>query len=189
MFDRLRKSLAGAELPDQPVVIELPDARFGGFTVTGRWDPRVVTVTGPWPAVVTLSAPTDLPEALKRRLVRLVPPPRITPMTRDAVLLHVDGRPAPLDCGRRALRRATYTVRATVAGRQYALVHEGRRRARLHRDGRPVAWLSTRDRGATVSARYEPTADAADATVGVALGMTLGVGAPGLVGNLLAGLL
>lgn len=189
MFNRLRKSLAGAELPDQPVVLHLPDPRFGGFTVTGRWDPRVVTVTGPWRAVLTLSATTDMSEAVKRHLIRLIPPPRITPMTPDAVQLLVDGQPAPLHCGRRALRRASYNVRATVAGRQYALIHEGRWRARLERDGQPVARLSTRDRGKTLSASYQPIADAADATVGVALGITLGVGAPGAVSNLLASII
>lgn len=39
-----------------------------------------------------------------------------------------------------------------------------------------------------MSAAYQPGADAADATVAVGLGMTLGVGAPGFLRNLLANL-
>ncbi|HEY0449112.1 hypothetical protein [Actinophytocola sp.] len=188
MFDRLRKTMVGADIPTEPVIIQLPDQRFGVFTVTGQWDPRVVTVTGPWRATLTLSAVLSLPEVLKRRLIWNLPPPRITPMTRDAVRLEVDGQPAPLDCGRRAMRRATYNVRATVAGREYLLRHEGRWRARLERDGQPVARLSTPDQGRTMSAVYQPAADAADASVGVALGMVLGIGAPGFMRNLLANL-
>lgn len=178
----------GQDLPTEPVVVQVPDARFGTFTVTGQWDPRVVTVTGAWPTTLTLSASTSLPDALKRRLIWHVPPPRITPLTRDAVRLLVDGQPAPLDCGRRAMRRATYDVRATVFGREYVLRHRRRWRARLERGGQPVAQLSTSDHGRTMSAVYRPTADIADAAVGVALGMTLGVGAPGFVRNLLSNL-
>lgn len=180
--------MVGADVPTEPVVVRLPDRRFGVFTVTGQWDPRVVTVTGPWRTVLTLSAATSLPDAVKRRLIWFVPPPRITPVTRDAVQLLVDGQAAPLDCGRRAMRRATYTARATIGGRDYALVHERRWRARLERDGRPVARLSTSDGGQTMSAVYQSTADVADASVAVALGLTLGVGAPGFLRNLLANL-
>lgn len=188
VFDRLRKAVVGADIPTEPVVIRLPDQRFGMFTVTGEWDPRVVTITGPWRATLTLSSVLALPDALKRRLIWNVPPPRITPMRRDAVRLDVDGQQAPLDCGRRAMRRATFNVRATVAGREYLLRHERRWRARLERGGRTVARLSTPDRGRTVTAVYQPAADATDASVGVALGMVLGVGAPGFLRNLLANL-
>ncbi|MPZ81238.1 MAG: hypothetical protein GEV28_12900 [Actinophytocola sp.] len=188
VFDRLRKTVIGADIPTEPVLIRLPDQRFGMFTVTGEWDPRVVTITGPWRAVLTLSSVLALPNALKRRLIWNVPPPRITPMRRDAVRLDVDGRQAPLDCGRRAMRRATYDARATIAGREYLLRHERRWRARLERDGRPVARLSTSDHGRSMSAVYQPSADATDASVGVALGMVLGVGAPGFIRNLLANL-
>jgi hypothetical protein len=184
MFDRLRKSILGADLPTEPVVIQIPDTRFGTFTVTGQWDPRVVTVTGPWRSTLTLSADTPLPDALKRRLVWLMPPPRITPTSRDAVRLSVDGGRAPLDCGRRAMRRATYNVRATVTGRDYLLRHRRRWRARLERDNEPVADLSTSDGGQTMSARYEAGADATDAAVAIGLGLTLGVGAPGFMTNL-----
>ena len=186
VFDRLRKSVVGADIPTEPVVIQVPDVRFGTFTVTGQWDPRVVTVTGPWRATLTLSAVLSLPDALKRRLIWHVPPPRIAPMTRDAVELRVDDKPAPLDCGRRAMRRATFNARATVAGREYLLRHQGRWRAHLERDGEPVAEVSTSDGGRTMSAAYRPTADVTDATIAVGLGMTLGVGAPGFVRNLLS---
>lgn len=185
MFDKLRKAVTGADLPTEPVELRMPDTRFGTYIVTGQWDPRVVTVTGPWQATLTLSAVAKLPDALKRRLVWLVPPPRITPTTRDAVRLTVDGQPAPLDCGRRALRRATYDVRATVAGREYLLRHTGRRHARLDRGGQPVARLSTVEPGRTMAATYEPAADAADATVAIGLGLTLGIGAPGFLRNVL----
>jgi hypothetical protein len=188
VFDKLRKAVVGAELPVEPVVVRVQHAGFGPFTVTGVWDPRVVTVTGPWQATVTLSAPSNLPEALRRRLVWLTEPPRIVPSARHAVALAVDGRPAPLDCGRRGLRRATFDVRATVVGREYLLRHERRWRARLVRDGRQVSRLSTSDGGATLRAEYQPGADVVDATMGVALGMVLGVGAPGFWRNLVAAL-
>jgi len=186
VFDKLRKAVVGADLPTTPVVIRVVDAGFGTFTVTGAWDPRVVTVTGPWQATVTLSAPSQVPEALKRHLVLLVRPPRIVPGNRHAVTLTIDGQSAPLDCGRRALRRATFNVRATVAGRDYLLRHDGRWHARLERNGLPVSRLSTSDRGATLHAAYEPGADVVDATMSVALGLVLGVGAPGFLRNLLA---
>jgi len=188
VFEMLRRSVLGADIPTEPVVVRLPDPRFGMFTVTGQWDPRVVAVTGPWRATLTLSATLSLSDALKRRLIWNVPPPRITPMTRDAVLLQVNGEPAPLDCGRRAMRRATFNARATIAGRQYLLRQERRRRAHLERDGHTVARLSTPDQGRTMSAVYQPTTDVMDATVAIGLGMTLGVGAPGFVRNLLANL-
>ena len=184
MFDKLRKAVVGAELPTEPVVVRIQDG-FGTYTVTGAWDPRVVTVTGPWQATVTLSAPLQLPEALKRRLVWLVRPPRIVPNDRHAVTLTIDGQPAPLDCGRRAMRRATFDVRAAVAGREYLLRHEGRWRARLERNGHTVSRLSTTDSGETLRAVYQPGADVVDATMGVALGLVLGVGAPGFLRNLL----
>lgn len=114
----------------------------------------------------------------------MVPPPRIVPNDRHAVTLTVDGQPVPLDCGRRALRRATFDVRAVVAGRDYLLHHERRWRAWLLRDGQPVSRLSMSDRGAMVHAEYE--SDAVDATVEVSLGIVLGVGAPGFFRNLLA---
>jgi hypothetical protein len=170
------------------VVIQVPDERFGTFTVTGEWDPRVVTVTGPWRSTVTLSATSSMPQAMKRRLIWLVPPPRITPISRDAVELRVDDEPAPLDCGRRAMRRATFDVRATVSGRDYLLRHRGRWRAHLERGGQPVIELSTSDHGGMMSAAYRPAADVTDATLAVALGATLGIGAPGFFRNLLAGI-
>lgn len=186
MFDKLRKAVVGAELPTEPVVVRIQDAGFGMFTVTGAWDPRIVTVTGPWLATVTLSAPLQLPDALKRRLVWLVRPPRIVANDRHAVTLTIDGQPAPLDCGRRAMRRATFDVRATVSGREYLLRHEGRWRARLERNGQHMSRLSTSDGGETVHAVHQPGADVVDATMGVALGLVLGVGAPGFLRNLLA---
>jgi hypothetical protein len=189
VFDKLRKTVMGADLPTEPVVVRIQDARFGMFTVTGAWDPRVVTVTGPWQATVTLSAPLEMPDALKRRLVWLVRPPRIVPNDRHAIALTVDGQPVSLDCGRRAMRRATFNVRATVVGREYLLRHEGRWRARLERNGQPVSRLSTSDRGDTAHAVHEPGADVVDATVGVALGLVLGVGAPGFWRNLLSAVL
>lgn len=188
MFDKLRKAVVGADLPTEPAVVRIQDPRFGVITVTGTWEPRVVTVDGPWRVTMTLSAPSRLPDAMKRRLVWLVRPPRIVPTDRHAVTLTVDGQPAVLDCGRRAMRRATFDVRATVAGRDYLLRHEGRWRARLERGGQRVSRLSTSDRGETVSAVHEPGADVVDATVGVALGLVLGVGAPGFLRNLLDGL-
>lgn len=186
MFDKLRKAVVGADLPTEPVVMRVQHAGFGTFTVTGTWDPRVVTVTGPWQATVVLSAQLHLPEALKRRLVWLVRPPRIVPNDRHAVLLTVDGQRAPLDCGRRKLRRGTYDVRATVAGREYLLRHERRWRARLLRNGQQVSRLSTQDRGQTLRATYQSGADVVDATMGIALGVVLGVGAPGFLRNLVA---
>lgn len=186
MFDKLCKAMTGAAPPTEPVVVLVEDARFGTSTVTGAWDPRVVTVTGPWASTVTLSAPSQLRESLRRRLVWWVPPPRIVPVDRHAVVLTVDGQAAPLDCGRRAMRRATFDVRATVAGREYWLHHDGRWRARLMRDEQQVSRLSTPDDGATAHADYQPDADVVDATVGVALGLVLGVGAPGFWRNLLA---
>jgi hypothetical protein len=186
VFDNLRKAVMGANLPDKPVVIRTQHAGFGTFTVTGAWDPRVVTVTGPWQVTVTLSAPLDLPEALKRRLVWLVRPPQIMPNHRHAITLTIDGQQAPLDCGRRAMRRSTFNVRTTVAGRQYLLRHERRWWARLERDGQQVSRLSTSDKGSTLHVDYQPGADVVDATVGVALGMVLGVGAPGFLSNLFA---
>ncbi len=185
MFDKLRKAIVGADLPTEPVVVRIQDPRFGMFTVTGAWDPRVVTVHGPWQSVVTLSASLQLPDAVKRRLVWLGPPPRIVPNNRHAVALTVDGQPMPLDCGRRAMRRATFNVCATVVGREYLLRHERRWRSRLERNGQPVSRLSTSDRGDTLRAVHEPGADVVDATVGVALGLVLGVGAPGFLRNLL----
>jgi hypothetical protein len=186
VFDKLRKAVMGAAPPTEPVVVLVEDARFGTITVTGAWDPRVVTVTGPWASTMMLSAPSQLRELLRRRLVWLTRPPRIVPVDRHAVVLTVDGQAAPLDCGRRAMRRATFDVRATVSGREYWLHHEGRWRARLTRDGQHVSWLSTPDAGVTVHADYPPAADVVDATVGVALGLVLGVGAPGFWRNLLA---
>lgn len=184
VFDKLRKAVMGQALPTEPVVVRAPHAGFGTFTLTGEWDPRVVTVTGPWSATIVLSAPLALPEALKRRLVWLVRPPRIVPNDRHAITLTVDGQPAPLDCGRRAMRRATFNVRATVVGREYLLRHERLWRARLERNGQVVSRLSTVDKGQTLRADYQPGADVVDATVGLALGMTLGVGAPGFLRNL-----
>lgn len=186
VFDKLRKVVRGAELPSEPVVVRLQHAGFGTFVVTGAWEPRVVTVTGPWQSTVTLSAPLDLPDAVKRRVALLVRPPRIVPNDPRAVTLTIDGRPAPLDCGRRAMRRATFDVRATVAGREYRLHHIGRWVARLERNGQAVSRLSTSDRGLTLHADYQPGADPVDATMGVALGMVLGVGAPGFLRNLAA---
>ncbi len=186
MFDKLRKAALGADLPTEPVVVRTQHAGFGTFTVVGEWDPRVVTITGPWQAKVTLSAPLNVPEALKRRLVLMIRPPRIEPTNRSAVTLTIDGQQAPLDCGRRAMRRSTYNVRATVAGREYRLRQERRWWARLERDGQKVSQLSTPDRGLTLLADYQPGADAVDATMGIALGMTLGVGARGFMANLVA---
>jgi hypothetical protein len=184
VFDKLRKAVMGEDLPAEPVVVRVQHAGFGTFTVRGEWDPRVVTVTGSWQATVTLSAPLELPEALKRRLVWLIRPPRIVPNDRHSVTLTIDGQPAPLDSGRRALRRATFNVRASVVGREYLLRHDGRWRARLERNGQQVSRLSTPDRGLTVNAEYRPGADVVDATMGVALGTVLGVGAPGFLRNL-----
>lgn len=188
MFDRLRKSVMGADLPTEPVVLSVPDGKFGVFTVTGQWDPRVVTVAGPAPVTLTLNAQSWLPDALKRRLIWQVPPPRITPGTRDAVELLVDGQPAHLDCGRRAMRRSTYNVRASVAGREYHVRHRRRWRALLERNGQVVIRISTPDRGRTIHFEHEPHADAVDSSVAVAVGCTLGVGAPGFLRNLLANL-
>jgi hypothetical protein len=182
----LRRKVVGEEIPTEPVVIRIPDERFGTFTVTGEWDPRVVTVTGPWSSTLTLSATSSLPEALKRRLIGLIPPPRITPVSRDAVQLRVGDEPAPLDCGRRAMRRATFNVRATVSGRDYLLRHRRRWRAQLERGGQPVIDLSTSDYGQTLSAHHRPATDVTDAAVAVGLGMTLGIGAPGFFRNLLS---
>lgn len=184
MFDRLRKTVTGAELPTAPVVVRVGDSRFGTFTVSGTWDPRVVTVTGAWRVTVTLSAASSLPAGMSRRLAWVVPPPRITPTRRDDVQLFVDGQPAVLDCGRRGMRRATFDVRVEIAGRRYLLHHEGRWRARLDRDGVTVSRLSTSDNSRTVTAVHEPGADPIDATVGYAVGFVLGIGAPGFLRNL-----
>jgi hypothetical protein len=154
------------------------------FTVVGEWEPRVVTVTGPWASTIVLSAPLQVPQVLKRHIALLVRPPRIVPNGRHAVTLTVDGLAAPLDCGRRAMRRATFDIRVAVVGRHYLLRHEGRWSARLERDGQPVSRLSTSDRGLTVHAHYLPGADVVDATMGIALGLVLGVGAPGFLRNL-----
>lgn len=187
MFDKIRKAVLGQELPSEPVVVHVQDA-FGVFTVVGEWDPRIVTVTGPWSAAVVLGAPSVLPEAAKRHLLRWIRPPQIVPTDRRSVALTVGGQAAPLDCGRRAMRRATFNVRATVMGREYLLRHEGRWRARLERDGHVVSRLSTVDRGASVQAVYQPGADVVDATMGVAIGRVLGVGAPGFLRNLADGI-
>lgn len=176
--------MTGAEPPTTPVVIRVGDARFGTFTVSGTWDPRVITVTGPWRVTMTLSATSWLPKGMSKRLAWVVPPPRITPTNRDAVQLHVDGHPAALDCGSRGMRRATFDVRVEVAGRRYLLHHEGRWRARLDRDGVTVSRLSTSDDNKSVTAAHEPGADPIDATVGYAVGFVLGVGAPGFMRNL-----
>src|SRR3954449_2333356 len=56
MFGKLRRSVVGADIPTEPVVIEVPDARFGTFTVTGQ-------------------AELALPDAVKRRVIWYVPPP------------------------------------------------------------------------------------------------------------------
>jgi hypothetical protein len=188
VFDKLRKAVVGSEVPTEPVVVRIRDAGFGTFTVTGAWDPRVVTVTGPWQATVTLSAPLQVPDVLKGHLALLHRPPRIVPNDRHAVTLTIDGQPAPLDCGRRALRRATFNVRATVVGREYLLRHESRWQARLERNGQRVSQLSTSDRGLTLHAMHQPGADVVDATMGVALGLVLGVGAPGFLRNFFAAL-
>lgn len=182
----MRKTVTGAEPPTAPVVVRVGDSRFGTFTVSGSWDPRVITVTGPWRVTVTLSAASFLPKGMSKRFAWVVPPPRITPTSRDAVQLFVDGRPAVLDCGRRAMRRATFDVRVEVAGRRYLLHHEGRWRARLDRDGVAVSRLSTSDDNKSVSAVHEPGADPIDATVGYAVGFVLGVGAPGFMRNLMS---
>jgi hypothetical protein len=184
VFDRLRKTVTGAEPPTTPVVIRVGDSRFGAFTVSGTWDPRVVTVTGPWRATVTLSSTTVLSKGLSNRLSWMVPPPRIAPTDRHAVRLQVDGQPAVLDCGSRRMRRATFDVRVEVAGRRYLMHHEGRWRARLDRDGVMVSRLSTSDDNKSVDAAHEPGADPIDVTVGYAVGYVLGVGAPGFVRNL-----
>ena len=178
--------MTGAEPPTTPVVVRVGDARFGTFTVSGTWEPRVVTVTGPWRVTVTLSAASALSAGMSKRLAWVVPPPRIAPAGRDGVQLHVDGQPARLDCGRRAMRRATFDVRVEVAGRRYLLHHEGRWRARLDRDGVTVSRLSTPDDNRSVTAVHEPGADPIDATVGYAVGFVLGVGAPGFMRNLLS---
>jgi hypothetical protein len=191
VFDKLRKTFMASDLPTEPVVIRTPHGGFGTVTVVGEWFPRVVTVTGPWEAVVTLDtreepsiADTVFSIGLSRQMAKRVPPPRVEPPHRRGVHLEVDGQPAPLDCGRRAMRRNTFDARATVAGREYLLRQEKRWRARLERDGQPVSRLSTTDGGQTVDTVHLPGADAIDVTMAVALGMTIGVGAPGFVRNL-----
>lgn len=176
--------MTGVEPPTTPVVVRVDDARFGTFTVSGTWDPRVITVTGPWRVTMTLSSTSWLPRGMSKRLAWVVPPPRITPTNRAAVQLHVDGQPAALDCGRRGMRRATFDVRVEAAGRRYLLHHEGRWRARLDRDGVSVSRLSTSDENRSVNTVHEPGADPIDATVGYAVGFVLGVGAPGFMRNL-----
>lgn len=182
-----------ADLPTEPVVVRTSHGGFGTVTVVGEWYPRVVTVTGPWASRITLDtreepsiADTALSIGLSRQIAKQFPPPRVEPPHRHGVNLRIDGRPAPLDCGRRAMRRATYNARASVAGREYVLRQEKRWRALLERDGRPVTTLTTRDRGQTVDTVHLPGADAVDVTMAVALGTTMGVGAPGFLRNLFA---
>lgn len=194
VFDKMRKAFMASDLPTEPVVTHVPQGGFGTVTVVGAWYPRVVTVTGPWQATVSLDTreepsvgDTAFSIGLSRQIAKRIPPPRIEPPHRHGVNLRVDGHPAPLDCGRRAMRRATYNVRTTVAGREYLLRQKKRWHAGLERDGRPVSTLSTSDRGRTVHAVHLPGADAIDVTMGVALGMTMGVGAPGFMRNLVDG--
>ena len=73
-----------------------------------------------------------------------------------AIALTVDGQAAPLDGGRRAMRRVTLDVRATVVGRDYLLRHDGRWRARLMRDRQQVSRLSTPDGGALCMPTISP---------------------------------
>lgn len=179
----LRKFTSLADVPSEPVVETVDDGAFGVFTLTGHWHPRSVAVTGPWGARLTLESRAPGP----RSLARLVPPPRIVPTRRHAVALAVDVGETALDCGRRALRRGTFDVRATVAERGYHLHHTGLRSARLQRDAVDVASLTRprEARGLSATMAYEQSADVIDATVAVTLGTVLGAGAPGFLRSLL----
>lgn len=180
VFDGLRRAVTG-EVPNEPIVHTVHDQRFGAFTVTGQWHPRVVTVQGPGPATLAMT------EELSSRAAALFQPPQVLAAVRNGVRLLVDGVPTEFDPGRRALRRATFNVRVTVAGRRYLLRHRGRRRAHLERDGTVVAELAQPKDGRPWPAGYPAGADVVDATVGVTLGVTLGIGASGVLGNLVAG--
>jgi hypothetical protein len=104
----------------------------------------------------------------------------------DSVALDVGGRPAPLHCGQPWLRRRAHDMRATVSGREYLLRHCGPRKATLERDGDRVVDLFRKllPKPGTVIRDYAPTADALDATIAVAFGNCLRVGAPSAAGSL-----
>lgn len=129
---RLLKTISdrwtGADLPTTPVVVHHDDPRFGAFTVSCTWQPRAATITGPWTTLVIAAPPQPTIAA------RAVKPPRVTATGRHDVTLTVDGAVVPFDLGRRALRRATYNVTTTVAGRSYRLRQCRATRADLERD-------------------------------------------------------
>lgn len=172
---RKLRGFTRAEVPTEPVVVTVEDARFGTFTVTGHWHPRSIEVTGPWAGRLTLGERSPA----SRSAARQIPPPRFLAPRRDAVVLAVDGQQAPLDCGRRALRRATYHVRATVAERSYLLRHTGNRAARLERDGGMVLTLEQPRDDSPFTMDPQGSADMVDASVAVALASAFGAGSPG----------
>ena len=187
VFDRVKKWVRTPYAPRADVTLSLADPRFGQVRVVAAWFPRTVTVTGPgrtaagpWTAVVD-------DESIHQVLSHAVVPPRILASNRDKVRLRFDGQPAPFDPGRRAMRRATFNGRATLAGRDYVLRQVWFRRATLRRDGTTVAHLHRGAKGeAPVQVtQWEPAAEQLDFLAAILLGATLGVGARGVVTHLL----
>ncbi|WP_018348296.1 hypothetical protein [Longispora albida] len=171
-------------LPDVRLVVS--GAPFGQVTVEGSWFPRTVTFTGPgthpggapWTAVVTDHGVTKV-------LGWTVAPPAVLAAGRTDVSLSLDGQPAQVDPGRRAMRRATYNARATLAGRRYELRQVWFSRASLLRDGEPVARLVSAGQPSPVNvAEWYQGAEPFDLLAAAVLGCSFGVGSPGFLSRL-----
>ncbi|HEY7597426.1 MAG TPA: DNA internalization-related competence protein ComEC/Rec2 [Actinophytocola sp.] len=151
----------------------VPDARFGTIAVTGQWDP--------WPTTVTLSAETSLPETLTRRPIWLVPPPRITPTSRT-----------PSRCRWTAWPRRWAAVGVRCAERLRRVGDRGGPRVRAA-PRTPVArpaWSATAPGclAVHIGLRSHDFRDLRSwrgrrRDCGHRLGMTLGIGAPGFIRN------
>jgi hypothetical protein len=173
----------------RPVVVEVADPTFGAFTLTGWLDPRKVTITGPHDEPVTLTVvkqPAWQPKWFQRFNLACAPLPQLHLTYGNSVALEVGGKPAPFHGGSPGLRRRAADLYATVSGREYRLRNLSKREANLERDGTQVVALSRKPLRLRRSVRrtYAPAADALDATLAVAFGYCLRVGAEGAVSNL-----
>lgn len=134
-----------------------------------------------WPSVIAVLDGPNVPT------VKTLP-------GRDLGGMTFDGRPVPLQRAGRAwsMTRASRTRTALVGDRGYELRPTGLRRARLLRDGRPIADASGTLRsyspfreipGLDARLRWQPGVDPTDVAIGQAMVVAFGAGAPGALAN------